>query len=124
MKTYSDFITENNTSFTFNEEAAAEAYHEYKMEQYKNEGLILLPDRLTAENGAKSLLLGEFIENIQIRKNHVLKHAISWTTIKDIYKKVVENYRQKDFSDYYARATIFPPLDPDQNALPDTVDKF
>lgn len=39
-------------------------------------------------------------------------------------RKLIENYRQKDFSDYYARATIFPPLDPDQNALPDTINKL
>lgn len=43
---------------------------------------------------------------------------------KNQTRKLIENYRQKDFSDYYARATIFPPLDPDQNALPDTINKL
>jgi hypothetical protein len=33
----------------------AEAYHQYRMQQYKEQGLILLPKSLTAENGAKQL---------------------------------------------------------------------
>ncbi|MBP6566077.1 MAG: hypothetical protein KA270_02855 [Saprospiraceae bacterium] len=102
MKTYVDFLMEGVEGYTFREvvdnidadqfEDAAEAYHEYRMEQYKKDGLILLPKILTAENGAKALLMGEFIENIQIGKNHILKHATSWNTIKDIYHKIVEHY--------------------------------
>lgn len=102
MKTYIDFLMEGVEGYSFREvvdnidadqfEDAAEAYHEYRMEQYKNEGLILLPKSLTAENGAKSLLMGEFIENIQVRTNWTVKHATSWNIIKDIYKKIVEHY--------------------------------
>lgn len=54
---------------------------------------MLLPKSLTAENGAKQLLMGEFIENIELKPNHILKHQVSWTTIKDIYKKVVEHFK-------------------------------
>lgn len=39
-------------------------------------------------------------------------------------RKLVENFRKKDVSEYYARTVMLPPLDPDQNMLPDTVDKF
>lgn len=44
---------------------------------------VLLPKSLTAENGAKALLIGEFYEG---------KTPVTWVTIKDIYKKVVEHY--------------------------------
>lgn len=101
MKTYVDFLKERFEGYTFTLvdnireiefEAAAEAYHEYRMEQYKKEGLILLPDRLTAENGAKALLIGEFIEICHDVKHTKIPVTVSWTTIKDIYKKIVEHY--------------------------------
>lgn len=44
---------------------------------------ILLPEKLTAENGAKALLIGEF-------KNEDGSY-VSWSTIKQIYQKIVSN---------------------------------
>lgn len=61
-----------------------------------------MPKELTAENGAKAALIGEFYERIEVNNPD---HAndpddepefvrydvqISWTTIKRIYKRCVE----------------------------------
>lgn len=73
--------------------------------------LVLLPRELTAENGAKALLRGEFSEPIDIRcpvcvdiedsesceecngtGEVTYPSIIAWTTIKDIYAKVVKHY--------------------------------
>lgn len=52
-----------------------------------------LPEKLTAENGAKDLLIGEFHETIEHGKNdEVLKIPVSWDNIKSIYKKIVSHY--------------------------------
>jgi hypothetical protein len=51
------------------------------------EEMILMPKRLTAENGAKHLLIGEF---------YVDKYPIPWATIKDIYSKIVDHFRPKE----------------------------
>ena len=68
--------------------------------------MILLPKSLTAENGAKALLIGEFHQQIErtcsdcfgddpscdICKGmgtYIEDVQISWTTIKEIYKKIV-----------------------------------
>lgn len=78
----------------------------------KNEDYILMPKALTAENGAKALLVGEFKTEI-----HVICHdccgsdehcetchgegeltqcmSIDWTTIKAIYSKCVEHLERK-----------------------------
>ena len=68
---------------------------------------VILPDRLTAENGAKGLLSGEFLETISMycencmgdgcddcdqRGTYVADVPVRWTTIKAIYKKIVEHY--------------------------------
>ena len=76
-----------------------------------NEG-VRLPQSLTAENGAKGLLIGEFFETTFIENPEYcgcgkcdychdnppdngemieIKVTVSWTTIKDIYAKIVEN---------------------------------
>jgi hypothetical protein len=73
------------------------------MEQVK------MPRRLTAENGGKALMIGEFFETY----NHpcpyevcapedcpicggcgvvLVKVPVSWTTVKDIYAKAVEYF--------------------------------
>ena len=70
---------------------------------------VKLPKELTAENGAKGLLSGEFFEEIEIEcpECHGVgddtcevcedmgtitqEVPVSWTTIKAIYKMVVEN---------------------------------
>ncbi len=103
MKTYINFLKEGVEGYSFRAvvdnldeedfESAAEAYHEYRMAQYKEQGLILLPDRLTAENGAKALLMGKFIEDIHV-SNLIIKHGIYWSTIKDIYHKIVEHFTE------------------------------
>ena len=86
---------------------------------------VSLPKELTAENGAKALLIGEFNESVEIRnpeycgdsceitetschadtcnncsiskefRNEYItqKVPVSWTTIKEIYKKVVNHFQ-------------------------------
>jgi hypothetical protein len=61
---------------------------------------VLLPRRLTAENGAKALLIGEFFEehgcNYYDGDGELVEYTekvpVSWTTIKDIYAKIVSHY--------------------------------
>lgn len=72
---------------------------------------VTMPRKLTAENGAKALLLGEFAEHEMIDcpeclengpdeycemcvGNHqvMLTVPVSWTTIKAIYDKAVEHF--------------------------------
>ncbi len=73
-----------------------------------------MPEELTAENGAKALMIGEFEEEIpnptycdcgvslcpmcEITQDEMLsptmKVQVSWDTIKKIYKKLVRNRRQ------------------------------
>jgi hypothetical protein len=74
------------------------------------DALVRLPRTLTAENGAKALLIGEFYETAQIScpecagdedwgpchscNNHGVinqRVTIEWTTIKEIYKRIVEH---------------------------------
>lgn len=70
------------------------------------EDMILMPKKLTAENGAKHLLIGEFFEQIERTcfcdndcdceicggtGRYIDNVQVSWTTIKDIYKKIVQN---------------------------------
>lgn len=63
---------------------------------------VLMPKELTAENGAKAALIGEFKETLDVYnpdyandpddEPEFIKHdvQISWTTIKKIYKRCVE----------------------------------
>ena len=51
----------------------------------------VMPRELTAENGAKGLLIGEFYEEIE-HDEGTFKVAVEWTTIKEIYKKIVAYY--------------------------------
>jgi hypothetical protein len=59
---------------------------------------VIMPKELTAENGAKSLMIGEFFETREIEnpedeyETRIEKIPISWTSIKGIYKKVVEHF--------------------------------
>ena len=81
---------------------------------FLNMDQVVLPRKLTAENGAKYLLSGEFFETIE-RECHCLdgdgsdefchdcggdgyvneKVTISWTTIKAIHDKIVEGLEVK-----------------------------
>lgn len=72
-----------------------------------------MPKRLTAENGAKALLVGEFAEILQLSCETcdsdvnqdcpecggcgalVIEIPISWTTIKAIYAKAVKHLQIK-----------------------------
>lgn len=81
--------------------------------------MAILPKELTAENGAKHLLMGEFHEDTSVvcpdcggdgcfeigamdpielceicegSGSLLSKTMVGWTTIKDIYKKIVEHY--------------------------------
>jgi hypothetical protein len=73
-----------------------------------------LPNQLTAENGAKGALIGEFFEEIEILvecpdegddceeedcdgTHHTITHKVpvSWTTIKAIWKSAVEHFEER-----------------------------
>ena len=76
------------------------------------ERCVMLPATLTAENGAKALLIGEFSERLELLCDHcddgyecgeicevcngkgffIQKVQIEWTTIKEIYQMIVKNY--------------------------------
>lgn len=96
---------------------APDGYEENKIHDKKSDSLriakVILPRELTAENGAKALFSGEFFEVNSLTCvacdengiNHAgdkcdiclgsgtfeEKTAISWDSIKDIYKKIVEH---------------------------------
>lgn len=92
---------------------AAEEQAAQDMIELAESDIVLMPRALTAENGAKGLLMGEFEEVIEstcmecfgIRKNDCkycqgtkitrIIFPISWTTIKEIYAKCVENLEVK-----------------------------
>ena len=72
----------------------------------------VMPRSLTAENGAKALLYGEFFETVEVSNEEYcgcgecdycqdfpdteptvqIKVPVSWSTIKEIYAKVVSHY--------------------------------
>lgn len=60
----------------------------------------VMPRSLSSENGAKALLLGEFHEDHIIRYydsegelvEYTEKVPVSWSTIKEIYAKIVSHY--------------------------------
>lgn len=80
------------------------------------EEMILLPKRLTAENDAKSLLIGEFKQVVEIpnpdycgcedchlcinedglEETISVNVIIEWDIIKDIYSKIVSNYSKSN----------------------------
>jgi hypothetical protein len=72
---------------------------------------VALPSELTAKNGAKALLSGEFNETIEISNPEfcgcgdddchacdeedetiLVNVPVSWTTIKEIYAKIVDHF--------------------------------
>lgn len=60
------------------------------------EGYILVPRCLTAENGAKGALSGEFHEDYGVQDERGderwAKVAVNWTTIKEIHKAMVAHF--------------------------------
>ena len=89
--------------------------------QEKPTETVNLPKELTYENGAKSLLRGEFFESYEVMNHDYCgedceicgrddecsvddpcreysfnqKVPVSWTNIKEIYKKIVKHYQEK-----------------------------
>lgn len=67
----------------------------------QNTDQVLLPRHLTAENGAKGVLSGEFNEVVeQYDENgepyhELLKVTVSWDTVKSIYNMIVSNFEIK-----------------------------
>ena len=79
------------------------------------EGYAVMPKSLTAENGAKNLLIGEFCESIEItcpecaddpepfegcevcdgEGVYTQKIYVEWTTIKEIYAMAVKHLEAK-----------------------------
>lgn len=62
---------------------------------------VILPKELTAENGAKCLLSGEFKEQIELYDHESYQYythnvTVSWTTIKKIYRMIVDNMEVKN----------------------------
>lgn len=75
-----------------------------------NNETVTMPTELTAENGGKGLMIGEFFEEIEIRCQecadcenedcyicdgtgfYMQKVPIEWSTIKAIYKKAVDHF--------------------------------
>ena len=57
---------------------------------------ILMPKTLTAENGAKGLMSGEFfidysVFDIHCKYYEIISVPVDWDTIKEIYKMAVDN---------------------------------
>lgn len=102
------------------EDVASELLNEYAMlvngvDASQDQALNLagvMPRSLTAKNGAKSLLNGEFFETVEIPNEEycgcgecdychdfpeteetiTIKVPVTWTTIKEIYAKIVAHY--------------------------------
>jgi hypothetical protein len=72
----------------------------HSSEEQPLEDRVLLPRELTAENGAKYLLNGEFfethIDSFSLTDEDIeSKVPVQWSTIKEIYAKIVEHYANK-----------------------------
>lgn len=61
-------------------------------EQMADPATVRVPRELTAENGAKAALMGEFFETITDSRGNRIPTAISWTTIKAIYKAAIDHF--------------------------------
>jgi hypothetical protein len=71
------------------------------------DGYVLVPRELTAENGAKAFLSGEFSETFDYMDDEgdecVADIPVSWTTIKAIHKKMVSLFAPSDTSTTHER---------------------
>ena len=63
------------------------------------EDIILMPRALTAENGAKAALMGEFKIDVEIAyedgEEETIVVDVPWTTIKAIYAAAVKHFDNK-----------------------------
>lgn len=70
------------------------------------DGFVLVPRELTAENGAKSALIGEFSETFDYMDDEgdecQAEIPVSWMTIKEIHKKMVKLFALADTSTHGA----------------------
>lgn len=70
------------------------AEHIVKLHNQSLGDKVLMPKTLTAENGSKGLMNGEFRESIDLydpeEGDYEQEVPIKWTTIKDMYRKLVE----------------------------------
>jgi hypothetical protein len=55
----------------------------------------LLPRELTAENGAKAALIGEFFESYEVCADEFVRVPVTWTTIKAIWRAAVEHFESQ-----------------------------
>jgi len=95
-----DFATEHNEDF----EASSWNYQEGVLLNHNEAKLVVelvknlaihnvMPRSLTAENGAKDLLRGEFVECFDPDDSgNPYIVPISWDSIKNIYKRIVDHY--------------------------------
>lgn len=89
----------------------AEARTQHDSSASELSGMVMLPRALTDENGAKDIMLGEFVEYEMIECPECLEYGpddecemcygnhkvrldvpVSWTTVEAIYAKIVEHY--------------------------------
>lgn len=87
-------ITDKVKGLKFDYNGMAEHYAQTKVKNLDICGV--MPRRLTAENGAKGLLIGEFHETIVCHDDegepYEVKIPVEWDTIKQIYAKIVDYY--------------------------------
>ena len=80
----------NNERYQFTKSEVLD-FAKYYSKQLKLCGV--MPRNLTAENGAKALLIGEFVECFDPDESgNAYIVPISWDSIKDIYKRIVDHY--------------------------------
>jgi len=62
----------------------------------RGDGEVVVPERLTAENGAKAALMGEFRMGLPERdengEEYVRQLNIPWTSIKEIYAAAINHF--------------------------------
>lgn len=89
-----EFFNDDDKSW-YKVQELMEAYHQEQLKLLNIDNV--MPCSLTAENGAKGLLIGEFFYENEYEDEdgeyHTQKIPLEWTTIKDIYKKIVEHYK-------------------------------
>ena len=104
-----------NTRLSHVDSSASKAYKAMVAAAPLYPDLAILPKELTAENGMKRLLIGEFSEIITFpcpdcdedesyegceichgNSEYDQKVDIEWTTIKDIYKMIVKHWEEKE----------------------------
>lgn len=72
---------------------------------------VLLPRKLTAENGAKYALIGEFYEDVEFidedGNQRMQRVPVSWTTIKEIWDRAVDHFEALDKQERERKVAAF-----------------